>query len=493
MEGLGPSDPRRIGHYRLLGVLGAGGMGRVYLGRTAGGRAVAIKVIRPELADEEFRRRFRREVAAARRVRGEYTAPVLDADPEAAVPWLATGYIAGVPLGEAIAGYGPLGEPALLRLATGLAAALSGIHAAGVVHRDLKPANVILGIGGPRVIDFGIARSIDDTALTVTGGVLGTPAFMSPEQVSGEAVGPGSDVFALAGILVHAATGRAPYGRGDVAQVAFRIVYEPLDLAGVPEPLRPILAACAAKDPEQRPRAVDLSARLRALCGREQAAGGLPVPLLEEISRRTAAVLELDPVPETPEPMPSHQVPIRPGPPPAATTGHRTPVPSGEVAGARWRSWRTVLATAAAAGVVVAAVVAGAFYGRDAPSAADRSSSTPPGPATVPAGLIGRWTGTARDPLLAYAVTVDIRAGTVGDDVATAVNTDTLTSTRCERTEQMTGAGASEIRLVARLSGGSSSCLDNGSTSTITLVPDGTAVYATTAALGRISGVLTKS
>src|SRR5690606_16004242 len=220
MQPLGHDDPRRIGDYRLLGVLGVGGMGRVYLGRNAGGRTVAVKVIRPDLiADPEFRTRFQREVAAARRVGSSCTAPVLDADVDADPPWLATGYVAGIALNDAVDRFGPFGERSLIVLARGLAEALVAVHEAGVVHRDLKPSNVLLAIDGPKVIDFGIARAVEDTALTTTGKVIGSPAFMCPEQVTGEPVGPAGDMFALGGVLTYAATGQGPFGGGDTVQL----------------------------------------------------------------------------------------------------------------------------------------------------------------------------------------------------------------------------------------------------------------------------------
>src|SRR5438034_576062 len=209
MRELQPGDPQLIGPYRLRGRLGAGGMGRVYLGLSPGGRAVAVKVIRADLAqDSEFRARFRREVAVARTVSGLFTAPVIDADVEAPVPWLATAYVPGPSLADAVSQHGPLPAASVLALARGLAEALSAIHAAGVVHRDLKPANVLLAEDGPRLIDFGISRAIEASVLTHTGLVVGSPGFMSPEQAEGREVGPPSDVFSLGAVLAFAATGQ---------------------------------------------------------------------------------------------------------------------------------------------------------------------------------------------------------------------------------------------------------------------------------------------
>src|SRR5690349_22193892 len=211
---LRPGDPELIGPYRLRGRLGTGGMGRVYLGLSPGGRAAAIKVIRSELAqDPEFRARFRREVAVARQVSGLYTASVLDADADGPEPWLATAYVPGPSLADAVSQHGPLPAPSVLLLAAGLAEALSAIHSAGVVHRDLKPANVLLADDGPRVIDFGISRAAENhNTLTETGQMIGTPPFMSPEQLTdARSVGPASDVFSLGALIVFAATGRGPF------------------------------------------------------------------------------------------------------------------------------------------------------------------------------------------------------------------------------------------------------------------------------------------
>lgn len=217
MDELRADDPRWIGAYRLLGRLGVGGMGRVYLARSERGRTVAVKLVRPDLAErEEFRSRFRREVRAARRVGGRWTAPVLDADTEAAVPWVATGYVPGPSLRQVVAKeYGPLPERSVRVLAAGLAHALSDIHAAGLVHRDLKPSNVMITIDGPRVIDFGIARALEtvtDASLTSTGAMVGSPGFMSPEQVRGDRVTPACDIFCLGSVLAYAATGLQPFG-----------------------------------------------------------------------------------------------------------------------------------------------------------------------------------------------------------------------------------------------------------------------------------------
>ncbi|MEV6222531.1 serine/threonine-protein kinase [Nocardia fluminea] len=299
MQPLDPNDPRRIGDYRLLGVLGAGGMGKVYLGRNPGGRTVAVKVIRPDLIDEEFRARFRREVAAAQRVGGAFTAPVLDADVDARAPWLATGYVAGISLTDAVTQFGPFAEPALTALAHGLAEALVAVHAAGIVHRDLKPSNVMLAIDGPKVIDFGIARVIADSALTTTGKFLGSPGFMCPEQVSGETLSPACDVFALGGVLTFAAAGHGPFGTAEVMQMLWRIVYEEPRIEALPESLRPLVASCLAKDPAARPTPEQVLSALADL-GAPERTGWLPPQVVAHISTAAVRLLDLDSGPADP-------------------------------------------------------------------------------------------------------------------------------------------------------------------------------------------------
>jgi eukaryotic-like serine/threonine-protein kinase len=252
-----------MGPYRLTGRLGGGGMGEVYLGRSAGGRAVAVKVIRAELAaDPEFRARFRHEVAAARSVNGIYTALVADADADGPVPWLATAYVPGPSLADAVGLHGPLPARSVLALAAGLAEGLSAIHAAGLVHRDLKPSNVLLADDGPRVIDFGISRTAEATVLTSAGYVLGSPGFMSPEQAVGRPVGPSSDVFSLGAVLTFAATGEGPFGGGATPALLYRIVNGEPELSRVPPDVRPLVRRCLAKDPATRPASGELLAEL---------------------------------------------------------------------------------------------------------------------------------------------------------------------------------------------------------------------------------------
>ncbi|WP_454854761.1 protein kinase domain-containing protein [Promicromonospora soli] len=243
-----------MGPYRLLGRLGRGGMGVVYLGRSRGGRAVAVKVVSPELsADDRFRRRFEREVAAARRVGGFYTAAVVDADTGAERPWMATSYIQGPSLQAVVDAHGPFTVEAVRAIGGGLAEGVATIHAAGLVHRDLKPANIVIAADGPRVIDFGITRALDAASGTTSRALLGTPAYMPPEQALGEEVTAAGDVFSLGGVLAFAATGRSPFGDGRMEAIVYRLVHAEPDLVAVPPELRGIVAACLAKDPAARP------------------------------------------------------------------------------------------------------------------------------------------------------------------------------------------------------------------------------------------------
>ncbi|MFF1377073.1 serine/threonine-protein kinase [Streptomyces sp. NPDC058308] len=297
MHPLEADEPAAIGPYRLLGRLGSGGMGRVYLGRSAGGRTVAVKIVHPHFAlDEEFRARFRREVDAARRVGGDWTAPVLDADPEAPVPWVATGYAAGPSLTEAVREGAPLPEHSVRVLGAGLAEALAHVHALGLVHRDVKPSNVLLTLDGPRLIDFGIARATDGTAsLTSTGVSIGSPGYMAPEQILGKAVTGAADVFSLGAVLVYGATGESPFPGDSSAALLYKVVHEEPELGALTGDLRDVAAACLAKDPAARPAPGDLARRLAPEgAARLVAAGWLPGPVVERVSRRAVRLLDLD-------------------------------------------------------------------------------------------------------------------------------------------------------------------------------------------------------
>lgn len=263
MEALAADDPRMIGDFRLQSRLGAGGMGRVYLGFSPAGRAVAVKVIHPHLArDPSYSARFRREVAAAQAVNAVYATPVVAAGPDDTPPWLATAFVPAPSLQDVVSSNGPLPEDAVWKLAAGLAEALRAIHASGLVHRDLKPGNVLLAADGPRLIDFGIARVVDGTRLTATDGVLGTPSYMSPEQAKGDSVDPPSDIFSLGGVVYFAATGQAPFGGGIPAALLYRIVFDEPNLDGLPPQLRSLVAACLDKNPATRPTPAQLATAL---------------------------------------------------------------------------------------------------------------------------------------------------------------------------------------------------------------------------------------
>ncbi|MYX99650.1 protein kinase [Streptomyces sp. SID486] len=297
MQPLEVDEPATVGPYRLLGRLGSGGMGRVYLGRSAGGRTVAVKIVHPHFAlDEEFRARFRREVEAARRVGGAWTAPVLDADPEAAVPWVATAYAAGPSLAAAVTDGGPLPAHTVRALGAGLAEALTAVHELGLVHRDVKPSNVLLTLDGPLLIDFGIARAMAGTAsLTSTGVSVGSPGYMAPEQILGEGVTGAADVFSLGAVLAYAATGEPPFRGDSSAALLYKVVHEEPELGALTGEAREVARACLAKDPAARPGPAEVSRRLAPGGAARLVAGGwLPGTLVEQVSRSAVRLLNLD-------------------------------------------------------------------------------------------------------------------------------------------------------------------------------------------------------
>ncbi|WP_454325468.1 protein kinase domain-containing protein [Streptomyces glaucescens] len=342
-------DPAVVAGYRIAARLGAGGMGVVYLSHTQGGRPVALKVVRPELADDpDFRRRFGREIKAARRVRGAYTAELIDADADGVPPWLATLYVPGPSLSEAVARHGTLPVSAVLWLMAGVAEALQAIHEAGIVHRDLKPSNVLLAADGPRVIDFGIALAADGTAYTATGGTIGTPSFMAPEQASGQEVTAATDVFALGQTAAFAALGRPLYGDGPAVNVLYRIVHSEPDLSLLPEPLRPLLARCLAADPAERATPAEVVEWCRQRLGADADTGVAPV-VWRDITGPEVAV----PAP-VPEPTPVAPQPLIGYPQPP--TGWPEPTPDERKA----RRRRTALITAAgvAGGALLVAALA---------------------------------------------------------------------------------------------------------------------------------------
>ncbi|WP_354639403.1 serine/threonine-protein kinase [Kitasatospora camelliae] len=375
MKPLRPEDPREVAGYRLLARIGEGGMGAVFLSRTRGHQPVALKVIRREYAeDEEFRRRFEHEVRSARQVQGYHIVPVLDHDTGGDQPWLATAYVPGLSLDAALAVGGPLAVDSALQLAGCVAEALRSIHAAGVIHRDLKPSNVLLGGDGPFVIDFGIARAADATQLTRSGGLVGTPQYMSPEHAEGLSLTPATDVFSLGLVLAVAATGRHPYGDGGAITLATKIAntaVRPPDLGGYPEPLRGVLERCLAADPEARPGAAELAVICEKAAGRppREFAGRLPEAVAAEIARRELAVREVDepvavggafgtthlPGPTRP-PQPAQPPQVTGAPQPTGGPAQAAPaLGNGDGDGRAKRSkGRLVLVTVVAAAVVIA-------------------------------------------------------------------------------------------------------------------------------------------
>ncbi|WP_433399844.1 serine/threonine-protein kinase [Streptomyces sp. CA-146814] len=481
MDKLGPDDPHRIGAYRLLARLGEGGMGQVFLARSERGRTVALKLVRRELAEQpEFRARFRQEVRAAHQVGGAWTAPVLDSDTEAPVPWVATGYVAGPSLHRIVSGrpgapvadsgaYGPLPLRSVQLLGSGLAHALQHIHRAGLIHRDLKPSNVLLTIDGPRVIDFGIARALESLAdgdLTRTGAMIGSPGFMAPEQVRGERVTTACDVFCLGSVLAYAATGRLPFGAaesGGVHALMFRITQEDPDLTGVPAELADVVRECLAKDPAARPSTDELLARL----GEPQAdEPWLPATLIAQLGRHAVGLLDAED-PEAPAvpaatspaptpPAPVHALPTQAATPPPAPTpppyvhqppapynqgyhpgptyntplppAYFTPPPAPAPTPARRSAGATVALVAVA--LVVAIGAGGSVYafmnnkGGDTPtpgpSASASASGDPAGTGdegAVPGDYLGTWTAAIPGDRGGSTRKLTIRQGDVGDQV----------------------------------------------------------------------------
>ncbi|MFR9792195.1 protein kinase domain-containing protein [Streptomyces sp. MB22_4] len=320
-------DPRVVGSFRLHRRLGAGGMGVVYLGSDKKGQRVALKVIRPDLAeDQEFRSRFAREVSAARRIRGGCTARLVAADLEADRPWFATQYVPGPSLHDRVADEGALLAADAAAIGAALSEGLVAVHEAGVVHRDLKPSNILLSPKGPRIIDFGIAWSTGASTLTHVGTAVGSPGFLAPEQVRGAAVTPATDVFSLGATLAYASTGDSPFGHGSSEVMLYRVVHEEPQLHGVPDALAPLIRACLAKDPEDRPSTLQLSLRLKEIAARE--AQGLgearpPSPRAAEADRPTGRLADTYPDPQRAT---RRQAPGTPVPRGASSRGG--PVPS---------------------------------------------------------------------------------------------------------------------------------------------------------------------
>ncbi|MFD0343212.1 PQQ-binding-like beta-propeller repeat protein [Streptomyces sp. NPDC127117] len=364
-------DPAEIGGYPLEARLGSGGMGTVFLARTSSGRPVAIKLIHQQFAgDDEFRIRFRQEVAAARRVSGAFTAAVVDAAPEAEQPWMATTYIEGQTLSQRISAEGPLNGAELKRLAIGLAEALRDIHRVGVVHRDLKPSNVVLSPEGPRVIDFGISRAVDQQTLTMTGRVIGTPPFMSPEQLQApRGVGPRSDVFSLGTLLVYAATGHGPFDADSPYITAYQVVHDEPSLGAVPTALRVVVESCLAKEPEGRPSADELLVLLR----------DLPADLGGTDANGVGAGRTRDMITQ-------HHFATPATPAPNASAGPDTGSTRAPIGRRLRRRWRPVLAAAVAVAAIgggVAALTAGGFGA----NSGDRDSSVAEPGSALPDGF----------------------------------------------------------------------------------------------------------
>lgn len=554
MQPLEAGEPRAIGAYRLLGRLGAGGMGRVYLGRSAGGRTVAVKIVHPHFAsDPEFRARFRREVGAARRVGGEWTAPVLDADPDAPVPWVATGYVAGPSLDRALAAHGPLPGTSVRAVGAGLARALVAVHALGLVHRDVKPSNVMLTLDGPRLIDFGIARATDGTAsLTSTGVSVGSPGYMAPEQILGRGVTGAADVFSLGAVLAFAATGRPPFCGEHSATLLYKVVHEPPELDGIPAgELRELVAACLAKAPGDRPAPEAVAAAFGGALG---APGRLPAPLVEEASRAAVALLDLDTGPSdsaagpygagfgAPDPSyagapgagfgapdPSYGPPAAApaaGPygaaPPGRPAGEQAPAKRFTVrAAGRRLSCTLVLAAAAVlvavpAGLWAAGLLPGTGTGqKDLADGGPHSSASASAPAPgatpssaapsasgtrtdVPAALIGTWKGTVTTTGLGVpsAFEITIKGGRVGEVVARDRSVLEILGTDCSGDWKL--ASATDRSLVLDTSGGPNPapgvCSNGSADERFTLNANGTLHYASgDAAAGRPEGDLTRS
>ncbi|WP_073754619.1 serine/threonine-protein kinase [Streptomyces sp. CB03234] len=496
MHPISAEDPAWIGPYRLLGLLGEGGMGRVYLARSEGGRTVAVKLILRQLAqDGEFRQRFAQEVAAARRVGGRWTAPVLDADTGAAMPWVATGYIPGPALSEVVGkDHGPLPDTSVRALASGLSQALEAIHSVGLVHRDLKPSNVLLTVDGPRVIDFGIARALDAHSAagdvrTRTGAVVGSPGFMSPEQVRGEGVTAASDVFCLGAVLAYAATGRMPFGSAEsgVHSLLYRIVQEEPDLVGVPPRLAGLVRACLIKDPAGRPSVAEL---VEATRDAEPTGAWLPGALLAQLGQRAARLLDAEvpasahtPVPQQPHAaLPYAPTAFQTPPPAPVPYPYPHPVPPSPSGGRSGGGGRVALIVLS---VVVGLPVVGVFLlfmigllaGDEKPPEVREVAGA------VPDAYLGAWEGVMKaGPEGEFQGRFDIVQGEKDTVVATV--TYTLPHALCQDRAALLTADDEKIVLgegsrTKSVPAGTKSCAKPSPEQTLKAQPDGTLLWET--------------
>lgn len=466
MEPLRPGDPPEIGGYRLLARLGEGGMGEVFLARTASGRPLALKTVHRDLSrDPDFADRFAREIRANDRVRSSWTVSVVDfSAPGASPQWLATEYVAAPSLADWVRRHGTLATPAVWCLARELSAALVAVRAAGVVHRDIKPANVLLGPERPFLIDFGIARAVRDPRYTQTGAVMGTPGYLAPEQAIGAVAEAPADVFSLAAVLVYAATGRSPFlAPGEELELPgllYRIVHEEPRLEGVPQGLVPLLGECLAKEPERRPTAEEVLAGVGVAA--EQWSEALPSALVADVGlretelRRTLAASQAPAHPPALPPAPPQPPALSVGmtsAPPRAAPGT---LPSHPVGGGL-RHRPLVLGAAAGAVVLAAAVVLAIKVPWGGSGGTGGDGSTAPHAAAVPDSWIGTWTGVgpgtpdadgvSRARTGRFSVTVTLNKGRVGDLVGRQVS---------EVKETATGRnlGCTEALELRQMSGG---------------------------------------